>query len=144
MRSQVLYQAAQHISFKTQHQTVPWSLLADKHIDSQEVEYRLEQCIRGDAEAPSLALYPKGPALLRVVQTQDQLVAPPVARKLCPDHQDLKAVMLPSFARPHPTFTDSLRECELKLVMRQLAVSLDFKMQRHAMIQALQQQTLGC
>ena len=84
-----------------------WSLLADKHIDSQEVEYRLEQRITGDAEAPSLALYPKGPALLRVVQTQDQLVAPPVAGKLCPDHQDLKVVMLPSFARPHSIFTDS-------------------------------------
>lgn len=112
------------IEFETQQQRLSWSLLAHRHIDSQEVENRLEQCIRGDAEAPSLALYPKGPALLRVVQTQDQLEAPTVARMLCPDRQDLKAVTLPCFACPHPAFTVSLCECELKLVMQQLAISL--------------------
>ncbi len=99
------------------------SLQKRTHTDSQEVQNRLEQCIRGDAEAPSLALYLMGPALLRVGRTQDQLVAPTVAGKLCPDHQDLKAVMLPSFAHPHSTSTDSLCECELKLIMQQLANS---------------------
>ena len=112
------------MEFETQQQRVSWSLLAHRHIDSQGVENRLEQSIRRDADAPSLALYPKGPALLRVVQTQDRLVAPVVAGMLCPDHQDLQAVTLPSFACPHSTFTDSLRECELKLVMQQLAISL--------------------
>lgn len=78
-----------------------------KNTDSQEVENRLEQCFTGDADAPSLALYPKGPALPRAVQTRDQLVAPAVAGDLCPGHQDLKAVMLPSSAHPHSTFTHS-------------------------------------
>jgi len=129
------------IKLGTQQQRVSWSLLAHRPIASGKphkslvfllgkplkalypFKNRLEQCIRGDAEAPSLALYLMGPALLRVGRTQDQLVAPTVAGKLCPDHQDLKAVMLPSFAHPHSTSTDSLCECELKLIMQQLANS---------------------